>query len=440
MRPIRASSASSRIDEEVHIDSLSHDGRGLTRYHGKALFVDGALQGETVKVQVVEDRRRFINARVKEVVKASSERCEPACRHFKQCGGCSLQFWSHDGQLAGKQRIVEDQLQRFASLESQEIIEPLVSGAYDYRYRCRLAIRWKKGRLHLGFREKASQAICSVTECPVLAEPLQKLPVQLREVLPELKGREAISHAECFLADNGRGVMLRHIRPLSSDDRQILTDFASQQNLYLYLQSGPGKVECLHAAGSEQWLNYHLPEFDINLEFRPQDFTQVNWPVNKAMINRTLEWLALKPKDKVLDLFCGLGNFSLPMAKQCQHVTGVEGSESSVIRATDNAKMNGIDNTAFYVADLSAEFSHCDWAAQSYDALLLDPPRTGALEVIQRLAELLPQKIVYVSCNPATLARDAGELAKQGYKLQRLSVMDMFPQTAHVESIVLFLR
>ena len=210
MRPLRAPSASARIDGEVYIDSLSHDGRGLARYHGKALFVDGALQGETVRVQVIEDRRRFINARVREVVKASDQRCEPVCRHFRQCGGCSLQFWSHEGQLAGKQQMVLDQLKRFARLEPREVTAPLISDAYGYRYRCRLAIRWKKGQLHLGFREKASQAICSVTECPVLAQPLQALPVQLRELLPRLKGRG--NHQSCRMF-SGRKWQRCHAAP-----------------------------------------------------------------------------------------------------------------------------------------------------------------------------------------------------------------------------------
>ena len=440
MRSHRASSTSSRIDEEVHIDSISHDGRGLARYRGKVLFVEGALQGEQVKVRVTEEKRRFISARTHEVVQASAERCTPACRHFKQCGGCSLQYWSHEGQLKGKQQIVLDQLRRFASQTPTEIVEPLVSDAYGYRYRCRLSILWKKGQLHLGFREKSSQAICSITECPVLAEPLQALPQQLRELLPELKAREAITHAECFLAENGRGVLLRNIRPVTDGDRQKLVEFAEQNELHLYLQDNNGQVDCLYALRGETWLSYFLPEYQVNLEFRPQDFTQVNWPINRSMVTRAIEWLEPSSNDKVLDLFCGLGNFSLPLARHAASVTGIEGSESSVARATANAERNGLENTEFHVADLSADLARQSWAQQRFDMVLLDPPRTGAQEVIRQLANLLPPRVLYISCNPATLARDAGILAELGFKLQRLSVMDMFPQTAHVESMALFVR
>ncbi|OED41110.1 hypothetical protein ACH42_14865 [Endozoicomonas sp. (ex Bugula neritina AB1)] len=440
MRSHRASSTSGRIDEEVHIDALSHDGRGLARYRGKALFVEGALQGEDVKVQVTEEKRRFISARTREVVKPSAERCLPPCRHFKQCGGCSLQYWSHQGQIKGKQQIVLDQLRRFADQVPLEVNEPLLSEPYGYRYRCRLSIRWKKGHLHIGFREKSSQAICSITECPVLVEPLQALPQQLRTHLPELKAREAITHTECFLADNGVGVLLRNIRSLPDEDHRRLIRFAEDHKLQLYLQDNNGQVKCLHAPSGQNWPTYQLPKYQVELEFQPQDFTQVNWFVNRDMITRAIEWLQPKITDNVLDLFCGLGNFSLPLARKAAFVTGVEGSESSVERAKDNAKRNSLDNTAFYAADLSADLASQPWTQKQYDIVLLDPPRTGAQEVIKQMSNLLPPKVLYISCNPATLARDTGILAEQGFIIQRLSVMDMFPQTAHVESMALFVR
>ena len=440
MRSHRASPLSRPIDEAVHIDSLSHDGRGLARYRGKALFVEGALPGEAVRVQVTEEKRRFINGRARDLIHASDERCEPLCRHFNQCGGCSLQYWQHEGQLQGKQQIVMDQLQRFADLSPEEVVPPLVSEPYGYRYRCRLAIRWKKGQLQLGFREKASQAICTISECPVLAEPLQALPQQLYELLPRLKAKVAISHCECFLADTGRGLLLRHIRPLPDSDQDLLIQFARAHQLHLYLQDNSGQVVCLHQEHSSPWLTYQLPEYPVSLEFRPQDFTQVNWPLNRQMVARAIDWLQPEADHRVLDLFCGLGNFSLPLAGSVIQVVGVEGSKESVSRATANAERNNINNTVFYQADLSSDLSQYPWAKEHYDALLLDPPRTGAQEVIRQLTNLLPPKILYISCNPATLARDAGILAKQGYRLQRFSVMDMFPQTAHIESMALFIR
>lgn len=429
---------------EVQVTGLSHDGRGLTRSEGKTLFIEGALPGERVRVQVVDERRRFINARVKTLLTSSDQRVEPPCPHFKQCGGCSLQYWSHEGQLQGKQEIVLDQLQRFSSLEPQELVEPLVSSPYGYRYRCRLSMHWKGGQLSLGFREKLSKKIVSIQTCQVLAEPLQALPGQLRELLPKLRKKEAVSHGELILADSGRGVLLRHIKPLPETDRELLKAFAEEESLHFYLQGSPDSLECLYAPGDDTWLYNRIPEFDLNLQFRPSDFTQVNWPVNRKMVLQAVEWLNLKPEDRVLDLFCGLGNFSLAIARTVASVVGVEGSAGAVERATHNASLNGLENCSFYQADLSAleegKKAGVDWLNQKYDALLLDPPRTGAIEIIKQMSDSLPDRLVYISCNPATLARDAGELAEQGFKLVRLGVMDMFPQTAHVESMALFTR
>ena len=451
MRNRQASSGKRQDVGEVLVTGLSHDGRGLARTQaalvsrsrdnqGKTIFIDGALPGETVRVRVLEDRRRFINARAQTIIASSKERVEPPCRHFRQCGGCSLQYWSHEGQLHGKQDIALDQLRRFSSLTPDEVAPPLVSEPYGYRHRARLAIRWQKGGLALGFREKQSQAVCSIRECPVLAEPLQELPGLLRERLPQLKKREAVSHAELFLADNGRGVLLRHIRPLLDTDSDLLRQFAEQHQLRLYLQSAPDYVHCLYSPVEDQWLYNQIPEFDLNLQFRPLDFTQVNWAINRKMVSQALEWLQPDSSDRVLDLFCGLGNFSLALARKVHSVTGVEGSEGAVERATYNASINGLENCDFHQADLSALAKSKEWFGREYDALLLDPPRTGAIEIIEQMADRLPNRVLYISCNPATLARDAGALKELGFNLIRLGVMDMFPQTAHVESMALFVR
>lgn len=444
MRFKRATSNPFFLNEDVRIDGLSHDGRGVGRYHGKTLFVDGALPGETVRVQVLEDKRRFMNARVKEVLSVSPLRCEPVCSHFRQCGGCSLQYWSHEGQLDSKQHIVLDQLRRFTRVVPEHIEEPLVSPSYGYRYRCRFAMRWRKGRLSLGFREKGSNTICEIDECPILAEPLQAMPLLLKSFLPTLKGRESISHGECFLAEQGRGLLLRHIRPLSEEDQTLLKAFASAHQLFLYMQGSPENIRLLYPAmpdeGAPVALHYSLPESGVKLYFRPQDFTQVNRVINQAMVEQALQWLTPTTSDKVLDLFCGLGNFSLPLAKKSGHVTGVEGSQSSVEQAKRNADLNGLSNVSFYCADLSSDFTGESWAKEHYDIVVLDPPRAGADFMIEQLACLLPDRLLYISCNPATLARDAGSLVAYGFKLERLCVMDMFPQTAHVESMALFIR
>ena len=432
----RAAGAALSLNDDVIVDGLSHDGRGIARHKGKTLFVAGALPGETVRVRVLEDKRRFMNTQVVQVLAPSPERCQPACRYFAQCGGCSLQYWSHEGQLASKEHIVLDQLRRFAAVTPQQVASPLQSPPYGYRYRCRFALRWHKGELQFGLRQKASNAICDIDDCPVLAEPLQQIPRLLKSLLPTLTARESISHAESFLAANGRAVLLRHLRPLGRDDRQRLLDFASTHQLFLYLQGSPESIELLSPA--EDGLYYGLG--DLKLYFRPQDFTQVNWQINPAMVEQALDWLALKPTDNVLDLFCGLGNFSLPMARRCHHVTGVEGSQSSVDQARKNATVNGLANTSFHCANLAGDFTRQPWARQCYDVALLDPPRAGADFMIARLAGSLPPRLLYISCNPATLARDTQALSAQGYTLQRLGVIDMFPQTEHVESMALFTR
>lgn len=444
MRFKRATSNPFFLNEDVRIEGLSHDGRGIARYRGKTLFVDGALPDEIVRVQVIEDKRRFMNARAKEILTASPERCEPECRHFRQCGGCSLQYWSHEGQLSSKQQIVLDQLRRFANINPEHIEESLISPSYGYRHRCRFAIRWQKGNLQLGFREKANNAICVIDGCPVLAEPLQDIPLLLKSFLPTLKGREAISHAECFLAENGRGLLLRHIRPFSEEDQELLREFAASQQLFLYLQGSPDRIDPFYPVVSDEMdhknLYYLLASSDLKVYFRPQDFTQVNWTINKAMVDQAIEWLNPKPSDRILDLFCGLGNFSLPLARKSGHVTGVEGSQSSVDQAFRNADLNGLKNVSFHRADLASDFSAEPWARDRYDIVVLDPPRAGADFMIGQLRQLLPDRLLYISCNPATLARDAGTLASYGFKLHRLGVMDMFPQTAHVESMALFIR
>ena len=461
MRNQQASSGKRQDVGEVLVTGLSHDGRGLARTQsasvnrafghragktarnkeqGKTLFIEGALPGETVTVRILEDRRRFLNSRVQTIILTSDERVEPPCKHFKQCGGCSLQYWSHKGQLAGKQEIVLDQLRRFSSLVPVEVAPPLVSEPYGYRHRARLSIRWPKGGLALGFREKQSKAICSISECPVLSEPLQPLPELLRELLPQLQKHQAISHAELFDADSGRAVLLRHIRPLTEQDAEALRDFARKEQLHLYLQGDPDRVYCLYKPRDDSWLYNQILEFDLTLQFRPNDFTQVNWAINRKMVAQAIEWLQPKPSDRVLDLFCGLGNFSLALARQVQTVTGVEGSEGALERARYNVGLNRIENCDFHQADLSALAKSNEWFNRDYDILLLDPPRTGAIEIIEQMAQALPDRVLYISCNPATLARDAGALAEQGFQLAKLGVMDMFPQTAHVESMGLFIR
>ena len=430
------------LRKPVTIEGLSHEGRGIARHKGKTLFVEGALPQEVVTVKITEDKRRLLSGHVTEVITPSAERVEPQCRYFKRCGGCSLQYWSHEGQLQGKQHMVLDQLQRFANVVPQQIDAPIVSSAYGYRHRARFAIRWYKGELHLGFREKSSNVICTIQRCVVLAEPLQIVPIVLRQWLPKLPSKLHISHAECFLADNACGVLLRHLKPLTAEDKALLQQMAQAQQWQLYLQNDTDIV----ALDSYAPLYYGLSSAgnsdgkDVKLQFQPRDFTQVNCAVNQQMVRQALEWLQPKKTDVVLDLFCGLGNFSLPFAQQAAHVVGVEGAAVSVQRAQQNAMINVIDNTTFYCADLAKDVLQQPWAQQAYDLVVLDPPRAGADFLLSQLVSMLPDRILYVSCNPATLARDTALLADAGFHLHRLRVMDMFPQTEHVESMALFTR
>lgn len=439
MRFSRTSSQHHQV-EEVQITGLSHDGRGLARHQGRTVFVEGALEQEQVSLQVLRVHRKFIEARVRTVHSASAERCQPPCPYFGRCGGCSLQYWRHDGQLQGKQRIVQDQLRRFAGMVADEIAEPLRSEPYGYRHRCRLAMRWHRGQLQLGFRQMQSQAICDIQACQVLAPALQDLPELLRTLLLSLTAGPSISHGELFLAEQARAVLLRHIRPLETQDLARLQAWGKAHQLHLYLQDNNRQISCLHDINGRQRLYYSLPEAGLKMAFQPGEFTQVNQPVNQAMVAQAVQWLDVGENDRILDLYCGLGNFSLALARRAKQVTGVEGGAAAVARAKENAHINQLSNCTFLVANLDGDVTDQPWACQHYDGVVLDPPRAGAQGVIEALAGTWPDRVLYISCNPATLARDAGLLKARGFRLQRLGVMDMFPQTAHIESMTLFVR
>ncbi|PJE79497.1 23S rRNA (uracil(1939)-C(5))-methyltransferase RlmD [invertebrate metagenome] len=424
--------------ETLMITGLSHDGRGLAHYQGKAFFVEGALEGEQVQIKIQEEHRRFVNAKTTAVLQVSPERCKPDCPSFSHCGGCSMQYWSHTGQLKGKQRIVLEQLERFGDVIPELVVAPLTSTPYGYRHRCRLAIRWGKGGLRLGFRQKGSNAVCPVDSCSVLVPSLQNLPKWLQQILPELKGKTAVSHAELIQAENITAVILRHTRMLSAEDKGLLVDRARDKQCQLWLQDNSGQLVQLYSPDSLP-LSYSLPDFQLELLFLPGDFTQVNASMNRLMVAQAVKWLQPDSHDNILDLFCGLGNFSLPLSRYTRQVTGVEVSGGAIERAKNNAVHNNINNCHFFQGDLTGHLSN-QWSRDQYDALVLDPPRTGARELLKKLEVALPERILYISCNPATLARDAGLLKEQGFSLKQLGIMDMFPQTEHIESMALFQR
>ena len=426
---------------EITIDSLSHDGRGVGHVDGKAVFVEGALPGEHVRFCYTARHRRFDEGRVVEVMKASSDRVIPRCRHFEMCGGCSLQHLSPAVQIAAKQDILLDNLQRIGHVAPSRLLEPLQAEVWHYRDKARLSVRYvkKKNSVLVGFREKRSAYVTETEQCEVLNAAVGRRISELRELIESLSVREFIPQVEVAAGEAEICLIFRVLRPLTAEDEAALMKFGEAHGFTMRIQpEGPGSIYTLGGVGKP--LHYDLPDWNIRLFFEPGDFTQVNMSVNRRMLALAMALLNVEQDDTVLDLFCGLGNFSLPLARRVKQVVGIEGEATMVTRAAENARANGIGNAEFYTADLFQNPGDSGWLARPYTKVLLDPPRSGASEVVEWLPrKLRPQKIVYVSCNPATLARDADALVnRHGYRLQDAGVMDMFPHTAHVEAIALF--
>ncbi|SFI65474.1 23S rRNA m(5)U-1939 methyltransferase [Pseudomonas guineae] len=423
--------------QKLLIERLSNDGRGIGFIEGRTWFVSGALAGEQIEARVLGAHGKVVEARVERILTASPERRNEACVHAKVCGGCSLQHMAQADQLALKQRMLAEQLSRLANLEPREWAAPLVGPELAYRRRARIAVRWdhKAKRLDVGFRAAASQDIIAISDCPVLVQPLQPIMRALPQVLRELDKPQAIGHIELFSGSDS-AVLVRHTAALSETDLERLQAFCTAQDAQLWLQ-GSAEPQPFVA---EQQLSYRLDAFNLSLAYRPGDFIQVNQAVNDAMVAQALDWLAPQADERMLDLFCGLGNFALPLAQRGRELIAVEGVQTMVERAALNAEANGLGNAHFYQADLSNPLAEADWAQGGFAAVLLDPPRDGALQMVKQMAELGVKRVLYVSCNPTTLARDSAELVTQGYQLERAGILDMFPQTAHVEAMALFVR
>ena len=425
----------------VTTERLSHDGRGVARVEGKVVFVDGALPGEHVECHYTFVGSRYSEAKVGKVLTASLDRVEPRCSKAMVCGGCNIQHMSPAQQINSKQLVLSEQFIHFGGIDPPPLIEPLQGDVWAYRRNARLGVRYveKNGGIVVGFREKRNSFITDVDTCPVLDKRAGELITPLRELLAGLEAKASIPQIEVSLGDEQGALVFRHLEDISAEDIHCLQEFGAKHQLWMYLQSGgPDTVRRIYPDSQEAYLSYKLPEWSLDMLFHPRDFTQVNASINQAMVKRALDYLQLTDSDRVLDLFCGLGNFTLPIARHCGEVIGVEGSEAMVERGRMNASHNGITNAQFYSADLTKDFRKQAWSKGGFDKVLLDPPRSGALEVVKNISLLDPQRIVYVSCNPATLARDAGELCSLGYTLLSAGVMDMFPHTAHVESIAVF--
>ncbi|ORU94132.1 MAG: 23S rRNA (uracil(1939)-C(5))-methyltransferase [Cycloclasticus sp. symbiont of Poecilosclerida sp. N] len=421
------------------IQSLAHDGKGVAHVDGKVVFIANALPGEQVVFEYTRKKKDIAEGRVTEVLKASEDRVEPGCQHYSICGGCSFQHLDPEKQILAKQSILVDQFKSIAHISDVELWPALTGPHWGYRNKARLGVKDvpKKGRVLVGFREKASSFLAEIESCEVLHPSVGKRLMDLSVLIGNLSIKDKIPQIEVSICDHRTALVFRVLEPLSSEDEAILAEFEKSADVDIYTQSkGPNTITPLR--GEKPALSYQLPN-DVTLYFGPSDFVQVNVEINNSMINRALQTLDLNESDNVLDLFCGLGNFSLPMARVAGHVTGVEGNDDLILRAKDNADKNGIENVGFYTANLMQELADQPWTKKKYNKVLIDPPRLGAKEILHYLAKWGAQQVLYISCNPSTLARDAAILVnKLGYTLKRTGVMDMFPHTSHVESIALF--
>lgn len=431
-----------RLPDALTVERLSHDGRGIVRWQGKTLFVAGALPGESVRVLLEAEQSRYAEGSVAELLTSAPERQSPPCVHFRECGGCQLQHVRPDAQLAFKQQALLDQLARWGGVTPRQLAPAIESPSEGYRHRARLGV-WtdKRGGVTVGFRRRGQRELVDIAHCEVLAPALNALIEPLKLWLSGLQAPGAISHIELILASEGPALVLREIRTLKDADRETLATALPGVPPERIWRQINDQTTLLTLAGEpcDPRLSYALPEFDLTLGFHPQDFTQVNAEVNRRMVQQALDWLAPRPGEQVLDLFCGIGNFTLPLARSGARVLGLEGAASMVSRGEENARRNHLEAT-FAQANLADPSPAMRRRWGTPDAVLIDPPRDGAREVLDTLIKLRPGRLVYVSCNPATLARDAAELASAGYDLQSVGVLDMFPHTEHVESMALFQR
>ena len=432
-----------RTPFQIQILDLSHDGRGVARREdGKAVFVAGALPGETVLAEPTARSRRFDEARTLEVLTASPERVPPRCPHFGTCGGCVLQHLAEDRQIVAKERVLLENLERIGKVVPGRVLEPLTADSWGYRRKGRFSVRRvnKKDKTLVGFREQDPRFVADLGQCHTVIPQIGMKIQALAALVDGLQAREQIPQIEFIAGDDAIALTVRHLAPLDEADRAALAAFGREHGFSIFLQpKGPDSVHPLD--GQAPALSFRLPQWDVELAFEPLDFIQVNAGLNQKMIARALELLDAQAGERVLDLFCGLGNFTLPLARTVAEVVGVEGDAGLVARARANAQRNGLGNAQFFAADLTTDQRGTPWMRAGFDKLLLDPPRSGADEVLKQLPLQGIDRIVYVSCHPGSLARDAGFLVhERGYRLVAAGVMDMFPHTAHVESIALFER
>ncbi|EML9723819.1 23S rRNA (uracil(1939)-C(5))-methyltransferase RlmD [Klebsiella aerogenes] len=413
----------------VTVNDLDPFGQGVARHQGKALFIPGLLPQEQAEVVLVEDKKQYARAQVKRRLNDSPQRVAPRCPHFGVCGGCQQQHASIELQQQSKRAAL-------SRLMKRDVDDIIAAEPWGYRRRARLSLNYqpKTQQLQMGFRKANSSEIIDVVQCPVLVPQLEALLPAVRECLTSLQSQRQLGHVELVQADNGPLMVLRHTAALTAADIEKLERFSQTHGLSLYLAPQSEILE--HIRGDEPWYTSD----GLRLVFSPRDFIQVNDGVNQKMVRTALAWLDIQPQDRVLDLFCGMGNFTLPLAKVAASVVGVEGVPALVAKGRENAALNELQNVTFFHENLEEDVTRQAWAKHGFDKILLDPARAGAPGVMAHIIKLAPRRVVYVSCNPATLARDSEALLQVGYRIQRLAMLDMFPHTGHLESIVLFER
>ena len=424
----------------VELDELHPDGYGLGEYDGRKIAVVGVLPAEKVRVQIYSKRKKLTFARPIEILDPSPYRVASTCAFSDMCGGCSLHHCSSAKQLAYKQARLIDEID---SCNPGMILDPLTGPVRGYRRKARLGVKYveKKGRVLVGFRQKGGKYLAEIDGCVVLHSSVGGRISELIALIADMDCYRTLPQIEVAIGDTSAALVFRHMEPISESDVEKLLDFGARSQLEIYLQSGGLEtVTKIHPADTEARLYYKISSFDLEMAFHPMDFIQVNQDINLKLIDLAVNLLEPQPTDEILDLFCGIGNFSLPLAAGCARVLGIEGSSASVRRATENAQRNSVTNASFQEADLISESDSQPWADNSFNKVLLDPPRSGAWQVVQQLTRSRVSKIVYVSCNPVTLARDSLHLVEAGFSLKKAGVIDMFPHTNHVESIVLFER
>ncbi len=426
---------------ETEVIDLTHDGQGVADVDGRRIFVPGALSGEIIKILPRRRRRRLQEAELLEIVAPAPARVEPPCPYFGRCGGCALQHLRYDAQVGFKEKVVQDAFLRIAGLTPASWFQPITGPEWHYRRRARLGVRYVAGkhRVLVGFKERATRYVTDMLDCRVIERPLDRLPGQLAELIGRTSLKQRLPQAELSIGENARAIVLRVLDEPSSADLSLFEKFGLEHEIDVYLQrGGPGTVEPLGASPVGR-LSYRLPLFGVTLTFAPTDFVQVNSVINAQLVARVIELLDVADTDRVLDLYCGLGNFSLPLATRADSVLGVEGDAGLVARAARNARDNDLGNASFIAADLAEP----EWSflREAWDLVVLDPSRSGALVPVSQMRRMRPRRIAYVSCHPATLARDAKELVEsQGYRLIAAGIADMFPHTHHVEAMALFER